>query len=73
MNAELVKVVTADGLELDGFLSRPATTNTAVLHIHGSAGFFYENYFIREIAKGLYNNRIAYLTVNTTVQMKSVR
>jgi len=64
-NNQLVQVSTSDGLYLHGYYSPSCDKKTALLHIHGSEGNFYENNFIYVLEKHLNENNIAFLTVNT--------
>lgn len=65
MNFPIVKVTTQDGLVLHGMLSEPKTKSEDILiHIHGSAGNFYQNSFypfISEMANGI---NTAFLSTN---------
>jgi pimeloyl-ACP methyl ester carboxylesterase len=64
-NNQLVQVLTKDGLYLHGFYSPSSNKETAILHIHGFEGNFYENNFTYVLIKNLAKNNIAFLTVNT--------
>lgn len=67
MKGEFCRVLTKDGLELQGLFvcpeDRPGTTT--VLHVHGLAGNFYENRFIDHVAEALAGRGQNFLTVNT--------
>ncbi len=66
MRGELYRITTSDGLELHGFLSpaENSPTATAVCHVHGLDGNFYENRFLDEAAR-VYNRAGAdFLTGN---------
>lgn len=67
MHGEYLRTFTEDGIELQGLLCTPTTPTqkTGVLHIHGTAGNFYENRFIDHIAATLVRMGHAFLTVNT--------
>jgi pimeloyl-ACP methyl ester carboxylesterase len=67
MYGEYLRTFTEDGIELQGFLCTPTTQTgkTAVLHIHGTAGNFYENRFVDHIAETLASMGCAFLTINT--------
>lgn len=67
MEGEYLRIFTEDGIELQGFLCAPrlCTRKTAVLHIHGTAGNFYENRFIDAIADTFVSKGYTFLTVNT--------
>ena len=62
--SQIVQVVTSDNLYLQGFFA-PSQRKTAVLHIHGFEGNFYENKFAQVLADKLENGNITFLTVNT--------
>lgn len=62
---KLVRVFTSDGLYLHGYFVPSQKNKTAVLHIHGFEGNFYENWFVHVLAKTLENSDIAFLSVNT--------
>ncbi|MFZ1946883.1 MAG: alpha/beta fold hydrolase [bacterium] len=53
MKGELCRVITADGLELQGLFVAPAggPAKTTVVHIHGLSGNFYENRFVDHMAE----------------------
>lgn len=66
MNTQLVRVRTADGLELHGLLWEPPTPpRLAVLHLHGLAGNFYENPFVEAMARALTETGVGFCSVNT--------
>ena len=62
---QLLQISTSDGLYLHGFYSPTEDKKTALLHIHGFEGNFYENSFIYSLIKETSQNNIAFLTVNT--------
>ncbi len=65
LKGEMVEITTKDKLELPGILFEPkAKTMTAIVHVHGFVGNFYENKFIEGIAKASVNNGIAFLSFN---------
>jgi pimeloyl-ACP methyl ester carboxylesterase len=66
IKGELVRVQTADGLELVGLWATPERTpvRTAVLHVHGLAGNFYENRFVDAAAAACLAVGVGFLTVN---------
>lgn len=65
MQAQIVRVTTSDGLYLHGFFQPGARNKTALLHIHGFEGNFYENYFLDVISNTLKKSNITWLPVNT--------
>lgn len=64
MEGSLVKTITSDGLELAGFWMK-TKSDTAILHVHGTAGDFYTHKFIEQEGLALKKNKISFLTVNT--------
>jgi len=48
---ELVTLRNTKGLALDGILYRKDGNHTTVVHVHGSLGNFYQNQFLRVIAR----------------------
>jgi pimeloyl-ACP methyl ester carboxylesterase len=63
---DFVKTTTSDSLILQGLLSEPKSkTDTIILHIHGMAGNFWENGFIKTMLSEYPRNKIAFLTVET--------
>lgn len=66
MRGELVRTFTEDGLELQGLFCPSAETyGTALLHIHGFTGNFYEERFVDRIAEQVVKRGYAFLAVNT--------
>ena len=62
---ELCRVITQDGLELQGFLVHPeGGGDTAAVHVHGLDGNFYENRFIDHLARVYARHGIGFLTFN---------
>jgi pimeloyl-ACP methyl ester carboxylesterase len=66
MKGEFCRVLTSDGLELQGILVTPKNgpSDTSVLHVHGLAGNFYENRFVDEVAEAVTSCGMNFLTVN---------
>jgi pimeloyl-ACP methyl ester carboxylesterase len=66
MKGEFCRVLTPDGLELQGFLAQPGggPADTSVLHVHGLAGNFYENRFVDDVANAVTSAGLNFLTVN---------
>ncbi len=65
LKGEIVEITTKDKLELPGILFEPkAKTKTAIIHVHGFVGNFYENKFIGGLAKASINRRVAFLSFN---------
>ena len=63
---EFVQTTTKDNLVLQGLLVEPSKkTETVILHIHGMAGNFWENKFIKTMLTDYPKNNIAFLTVET--------
>jgi pimeloyl-ACP methyl ester carboxylesterase len=67
MQGEFCRVMTPDGLELQGLLACPGgkAGTRSVIHVHGLAGNFYENRFIDDVAAAVVENGVNFLTVNT--------
>ncbi len=61
---EIVKFLTKDGIELQGFFV-DSRSSTAILHIHGISGNFYENSFFDTIGGLAENKGIKFLSINT--------
>ena len=64
MNYPIVRKTTKDGIELQGFLFNSKNKEKILLHVHGTAGNFYENRFVGEVTAHLANNDIASLAFN---------
>lgn len=62
---ELVRTNTKDKLYLHGLLFNGDKTKSALLHIHGFEGNFYENSFVEALAKAMQKKNLTFLTVNT--------
>lgn len=63
---KFVSTTTEDGVILQGLLAEPTTTtNEVILHIHGMAGNFYENSFIKQMIEDYPSKNISFLTVET--------
>lgn len=61
---ELVTFNNTQGLHLDGILYQNDTNKTTIIHIHGSLGNFYQNQFLRLMAKSYLNAGINLLSFN---------
>jgi len=66
MKGEFCRVITSDGLELQGLFVVPdgGPAATAVLHVHGLAGNFYENRFVDAAAEACAGSGASFLTIN---------
>jgi len=65
MRGELVRIEAEDGLELVGFYAAPeGGASTAVLHVHGLAGNFYENRFVDAVSRDVLARGAGFLSVN---------
>jgi len=66
MKGEFCRVLTSDGLELQGLLVTPegGPARAAVLHVHGLAGNFYENRFVDAAAEACTGSGASFLTIN---------
>jgi pimeloyl-ACP methyl ester carboxylesterase len=67
MKGDFCRIITSDGLELQGLFVTPegGTADTSVLHIHGLAGNFYENRFLDHVAQAVASEGMNFLTANT--------
>jgi alpha-beta hydrolase superfamily lysophospholipase len=63
LNGELVKTITSDGIELQGFWINKKS-DLALYHSHGSAGDFYSHNFIDVIGEKISSEGISFLTAN---------
>ncbi len=63
LNGQLVKTITSDGLELQGFWVNKKS-NVAVVHFHGTSGDFYTHEFIDVLGETLSSEEISFLTTN---------
>lgn len=63
---ELMSVVNAAGLVLDGIAFCPPSPRLVVVHIHGSLGNFYQQTFLRVFANRLVRDDVALLCFNLT-------
>ncbi|MDP3296004.1 MAG: hypothetical protein Q8N09_00150 [Thermodesulfovibrionia bacterium] len=61
---ELITFNNTQGLDLDGILYQNDTNKTTIIHIHGSLGNFYQNQFLRLMAKHYLNVGINLLSFN---------
>jgi len=62
---ELVRIRTADCLELQGLLFEPdGKTDLAIVHVHGWVGNFYENKFLDSVAREAVGRGISFLSFN---------
>lgn len=61
---ELVTFKNGNGLDIDGILYRDDSLGTTVLHVHGSFGNFYQNQFVRLMAKMYRGAGLNLLSVN---------
>jgi alpha-beta hydrolase superfamily lysophospholipase len=66
IKGEFARAITSDGLELVGLWASPqgGSPKTAVLHVHGLAGNFYENRFVDAAAAAATGAGLGFLTVN---------
>lgn len=81
MKTSLQRIITKDGLELQGLLFEPdKKTANVLVHIHGWVGNFYEHKFIDFIAKEATSKGFSFLTfnnrgagiVNNVIQRKKI-
>jgi pimeloyl-ACP methyl ester carboxylesterase len=66
MKGEFLRVITSDGLELQGLLVVPEAgpAKTTVIHIHGLSGNFYENRFVDYAAEATAGAGISFISTN---------
>lgn len=64
-NNRLIQIPTQDGLYLHGYYQPLESRKTAVLHIHGFEGNFYENNFIYVLSDEFEKAGVGFLSVNT--------
>jgi len=65
MKTSFQRIIAKDGLELHGLLFEPdRKTTSALIHVHGWVGNFYENRFIDYIAKKAVSKGFTFLTFN---------
>ncbi|MFZ2979193.1 MAG: alpha/beta fold hydrolase, partial [Candidatus Magasanikiibacteriota bacterium] len=68
MKGELIQITTEDQLILQGFYCSTidkSTSKACIIHIHGSYGNFYENFFLTEMSKQFTKNGFSFLSVGT--------
>jgi len=63
LSGQLVKTVTSDGIELQGFWINKKS-DIALFHSHGTAGDFYTHKFIEVLGEKLSSEGISFLTAN---------
>lgn len=66
IRGELVTCRSTTGTQLDGILYECPNKDTIVVHVHGSYGNFYQNGFIRSMAKAYHEVNISFLSINMT-------
>ena len=65
LKGELVRITTADNLELHGLLYEPENkTDKALIHVHGLVGNFYENLYVEAIRNKAIDSGFAFLSFN---------
>ena len=65
MKQELVRINSADNIEMVGMLYQPEEKSSRiVIHVHGLCGNFYENRFLDRLAKTYTDNGYSFLTFN---------
>ncbi len=66
MNFPIVKVSTSDGYTLHGLLSEPRrASHTIIIHMHGSAGDFYQSTFFPHFFELAFDMGVAFLSTNS--------
>ena len=61
---ELVTFQNARGLSLDGMVFHAENASATIVHVHGSFGNFYQNQYLRTMAKGYLVSGLNFLTLN---------
>ncbi len=66
MKGEFVRVLTEDGLELQGLFVTPGggAADTTLIHMHGLDGNFYENRFVDHVAVACKDAGVNFITFN---------
>lgn len=67
MKGEIVRTYTEDGLNTQGILCEPVEEreDMVVIHVHGSYGNFYENFFLDDMAEEFAAHGVSFLSGNT--------
>ena len=65
MKGELLKIETRDKLLLHGMFCPGQSNEIAIIHVHGSYGNFYENFFLDEMSENYNKSGISFLSVST--------
>lgn len=66
MKGKLIRHTLSDGLILQGLLCRPeGESDVCTIHIHGSTGNFYENFFLDDMQERYNKRGFAFLSVST--------
>jgi pimeloyl-ACP methyl ester carboxylesterase len=70
MKGEIVRIVTSDGLYLDGMLCEPPKNDRGIVlvHCHGFGGSFYSQPFVDHISADVTARGYAFLSINTRGQ-----
>jgi pimeloyl-ACP methyl ester carboxylesterase len=65
MKGNIVRVTAEDGLMLQGFVGGGEPTPMAVVHIHGSYGNFFENFFLDNMAEAFESMGMTFASIGT--------
>lgn len=65
MKGLLISNKTEDGLIMQGFYCPTVQKKSIVIHIHGSFGNFYENFFLKEMSEQYNANGFSFLSIRT--------
>jgi len=65
---ELVTFPSKNGLSLDGILCTERGNGTTVVHVHGSLGNFYQNKFVRVMARKYVDAGVNFLSFNQDIE-----
>src|SRR5215218_2550319 len=65
MKGNIVRVTAEDGLILQGFIGGGEPNPIAVVHIHGSYGKFFENFFLDNMAAAFESMGVTFASIGT--------
>lgn len=67
MNGQIITVTTADNLILHGINCKPdnVENDSCIIHVHGSYGNFYENFFLPAISDKCNEINVSFISINT--------
>ncbi|MDO5969318.1 alpha/beta hydrolase [Flavivirga aquimarina] len=65
MKGELISITTKDGLIMQGIYCKSNCKKTIIIHVHGSYGNFYENFFLEEMSNKFNETGVSFLSIRT--------